>query len=274
MDKESLTGFEDYIVRNQLVPAKYARYHRVWVERWLAFAGGAVGADADTARRRFLEQLTHDGRTAGWQVRQADDAVKLYLWNYLPTVRSAQTPPAAPRPPAAAAEDPLGCVRDELRLRHYAYRTEQTYLEWARRFLEYASRRTPGADGDGTITSGLVKDFLTHLALERNVSGSTQNQAFSALLFLCRHVLHLDLQGMEQTLRARQGRRLPTVLTPAEVAAVLGHTSGLAGLMLRLTYGAGLRLSDRLRLRGKDGDFGAGLVSGRRIIWYSDRSSL
>ena len=102
MDKESLTGFEDYIVRNQLVPAKYARYHRVWVERWLAFAGGAVGADADTARRRFLEQLTHDGRTAGWQVRQADDAVKLYLWNYLPTVRSAQTPPAAPRPPAAA----------------------------------------------------------------------------------------------------------------------------------------------------------------------------
>lgn len=77
MGVEELTGFEDYIVRNELVAAKYARYHRLWAERWLAFAGAAAERDGDAARRRYLEQLVHDGRTAEWQVRQADDAVKL-----------------------------------------------------------------------------------------------------------------------------------------------------------------------------------------------------
>ena len=95
MSTEQLTGFEDYIVRNQLVPARYAPYHRLWAERWLAFAGPAAEKDADSARRRFLEHLSQDGRTADWQVRQADDAVKLYLWNYLPAVREAQQPTAA-----------------------------------------------------------------------------------------------------------------------------------------------------------------------------------
>jgi hypothetical protein len=95
MGTEQLTGFEDYIVRNRLVSARYVPYHRLWAERWLAFAGPAAGEDAASARRRFLEHLSQDGRTADWQVRQADDAVKLYLWNYLPAVREAQQPTAA-----------------------------------------------------------------------------------------------------------------------------------------------------------------------------------
>jgi integron integrase len=262
MGAEQLTGFEDYIVRNELVPGKYARYHRLWAERWLAFAGPDAEQEADAARRRYLEVLAHDGRTADWQVRQADDAVKLYLWNYLPTVRGAQGSAAVAGPTAAPANpgQALDAMRDELRLRHYAYRTEQTYLEWAGRFLAYTSRRAHEQSTEGDISSGMVKDFLTHLALERNVSASTQNQAFSALLFLCRQVLHLDLQGMEQTLRARRGRRLPTVLSPEEVAAVLRHAWGLAGLMLRLIYGTGLRIHECLQLRVKDIDFAAGLV--------------
>jgi integron integrase len=276
MSAEQLTGFEDYIERNQLVSAKYARYHRMWAERWLAFVGSATEENPDSARRRYLEALSHDGRTADWQVRQADDAIKLYLWNYLPTLQGAKNTPA--RAETAASQPDLdralNAMRDELRLRHYAYRTEQTYLGWSWRFLGYASRRAAETGGDGTITNGLVKDFLTHLALERNVSASTQNQAFSALLFLCRHVLHLDLQDMEQTLRARRGRRLPTVLSAEEVAAVLGHTSGLAGLMLRLIYGAGLRLNECLQMRVKDIDFGAGLVYIRGGKGDKDRTSL
>ncbi len=274
MSVEELTGFEDYIVRNELVAAKYARYHRLWAERWLAFAGAAAERDGDAARRRYLEQLVHDGRTAEWQVRQADDAVKLYLWTYLPTVRSAQGAPAAAVTPPPQPGRVLDAMRDELRLRHYAYRTERTYLEWVGRFLRYADRRTADAGGEGAVTNSLVKDFLTHLALERNVSASTQNQAFSALLFLCRHVLHLDLQDMEQTLRARRGRRLPTVLSTDEVAAVLAHTSGVTGLMLRLIYGSGLRLMECLQMRVKDIDVGAGLVYIRAGKGDKDRTSL
>jgi integron integrase len=275
MSTEQLTGFEDYIVRNQLVPARYAPYHRLWAERWLAFAGPAAEKDADSARRRFLEHLSQDGRTADWQVRQADDAVKLYLWNYLPAVRGAQQPAVAAAAPTAqfSQDRVLAAMRDELRLRHYARRTEQTYLEWAARFLTYACQHETEA-GCGAITNSQVKDFLTHLATERHVSASTQNQAFNALLFLCRHVLHLDLQDMEQTLRARRGRRLPTVLSADEVAAVLAHTSGLAGLMLRLIYGAGLRLNECLQMRVKDIDFGGGLVYIRSGKGDKDRTSL
>jgi hypothetical protein len=193
MSKESLTGFEDYIVRHELVPAKYARYHRLWVERWIAFGGGGVGTEADTVRRRFLEQLTRDGRTADWQVRQADDAVKLYLWNYLPAVgnggsASAVVPPAAPTP--AGADDSLRCLRDELRLRHYAYRTEQTYLEWAGRFLRYAAQCGNEPGEARPVATSTVKDFLTHLALDRQVSASTQNQAFSVGERLVQRAMH------------------------------------------------------------------------------------
>jgi hypothetical protein len=139
MDAEQLTGFEDYIVRNEFVPEKYARYHRLWAERWLAFAGPDPEQQADSGRRRYLEMLAHDGRTADWQVRQADDAIKLYLWNYLPAVRGAQAAPGVAGPTAAPVGpgQALDAMRDELRLRHYAYRTEQTYLEWAGRSLAW-----------------------------------------------------------------------------------------------------------------------------------------
>ena len=142
-------------------------------------------------------------------------------------------------------------VRARIRGLNYSIRTEDTYVDWVRRFVLFHAKRHPRDMGATEIEA-----FLTHLAVAGKVSASTQNQAKSALLFLYREVLGIDLPWLGDIASARQGKRLPVVLTVAEVQAVLGRTTGTAGLMLRLLYGSGLRLMECVRLRVKDVDFG------------------
>jgi integron integrase len=123
-------------------------------------------------------------------------------------------------------------------------------------------------------TAADVKAFLTHLAMVEKVGATTQNQAFSALLLLFREVLRADLEGMAQTVRPKRGRRLPTVLSVAEVQSVLGAVEPEYRLMAKLLYGAGLRLMELLRLRVKDLDFDAGLVIVRCGKGDKDRRTL
>ena len=143
----------------------------------------------------------------------------------------------------------LDQVRDALRLKHYSYRTEQAYVGWITRYVLFHSKRHPNEMG-----APEVEAFLTHLAVEEHVAASTQNQAFSALLFLYREVLHKDL-GPVDALRAKRPKRLPTVLTQEETRRLLGQLSGTYGLMAKLLYGSGLRLMECLRLRIKDLEF-------------------
>jgi len=161
-------------------------------------------------------------------------------------------------------------LREVIRLRHYAESTEKTYLHWSRRFLAY--RRRTGLQGEPT--SADVKAFLTRLAMAEKVSASTQNQAFSALLLLFREVLRIDLAEMAQTVRARRGRRLPTVLSVREVQTLLAQVEPEFQLMVKLLYGSGLRLMELLRLRVQDIDFDAGLVMVRCGKGDRDRSTL
>ncbi len=141
-------------------------------------------------------------------------------------------------------------MRDALRLKHYALRTETAYLDWVRRFILFHDKRHPATLGAPEITA-----FLTHLAVEGRVAASTQTQALSALLFLYRSVLQIDLDETLALVRAKEPRRLPTVLTKADVQAVLRHLAGEYLLMAQLLYGSGLRLMECLRLRVKDVDF-------------------
>lgn len=153
-----------------------------------------------------------------------------------------------------------------LRLRHYAPRTESTYLGWTRRFLEYVGKsgqHVPGAED--------VKAYLSYLAVRRKVAASTQNQAFNALLFLCRHVLMEELGDLGATVRARQGRRLPVVMSPEETRAVLAELNGTHRLMLELAYGGGLRVSELVQLRVQDIDFDAGTLTVRAGKGDKDR---
>jgi integron integrase len=144
----------------------------------------------------------------------------------------------------------LDQVRDSIRLRHYSIRTEETYVGWIRQFILFYGKRHPSEMGQAEISQ-----FLTHLAVKRQVSASTQNQALSALVFLYRHVLRQDLGAIDSWEQAKRAQRLPLVFSRGEVRAVLSQVEGTEWLMASLLYGAGLRLMECLRLRVKDLDF-------------------
>ncbi|MFW6078888.1 MAG: integron integrase [Gemmatimonadota bacterium] len=143
----------------------------------------------------------------------------------------------------------LELVRRAIRTRQYSPRTEQAYVAWVRRYVLFHGKRHP-ADLDGEA----IAEFLSHLANDRRASASTQNQAASALMFLYRHVLRIEIDPPSGVTRPKKPRRLPVVLTRAEVAAVLAEMRGTKRLVASLLYGSGLRLLEALRLRVKDVD--------------------
>ena len=143
----------------------------------------------------------------------------------------------------------LDQLREVLRLKHYSYRTEEAYVAWVRRFILFHNKRHPAEMGAPEIQA-----FLAHLAQEKNVSASTQNQALSALLFLYREILHKEMDPVLLP-SAKRPQRLPSVLTRDEALRLLNHLDGTHKLMAQLLYGSGLRLMECVRLRIKDVDF-------------------
>ncbi|MGI8891008.1 MAG: integron integrase [Chthoniobacterales bacterium] len=168
--------------------------------------------------------------------------------------------PDAVHEPVAANLPPrlLDRVRWHLRVKHYSIRTEQAYLDWIRRYIFFHGKRHPAEMGEDEVAA-----FLTHLAVERNVAASTQNQALSALLFLYQQVLDRKLDFIDKVERVKRPPKVPVVFTPAEAHAVLDRLEGNYHLMAELLYGAGLRLMECMRLRVKDVDFGYGHVTVR-----------
>ncbi|MGA0612327.1 integron integrase [Caldimonas sp. KR1-144] len=160
-------------------------------------------------------------------------------------VATAEPPPGEPPPRRL-----LDRLRDVLRRHHYAIRTESAYVDWARRFILFHHKRHPQDMG-----AAEVEAFLTHLAVDRNVAASTQNQARAALLFLYKEVLGIQLPWLDGIVAAKERRRLPVVLTPSEVRALLDGLQSTPWLVAALLYGTGMRLLEGLRLRVKDVDF-------------------
>ena len=143
----------------------------------------------------------------------------------------------------------LDQVRDALRVRHYSIRTEETYLQWIKRYILFHNKTHPRDLGESEISA-----YLTHLAVNKNVSASTQNQALSALLFLYQQVLGIKLDWLDNVVRAKRPKRLPVVLSRDEIQRVLKLITGTNGLVARLMYGTGMRLMEVMRLRIKDID--------------------
>lgn len=142
----------------------------------------------------------------------------------------------------------LDRMRREMRLRRLSFRTEQAYLPWVRRYILFHGKRHPSEMGESE-----VREFLTHLAVEKNVSQSTQDQCLNALVFLYRHVLDRPLDRID-AIRAKKPKRLPVVMTRSEVERVLVELTGVHRLLSELLYGSGLRIMEALRLRVKDVD--------------------
>jgi len=160
---------------------------------------------------------------------------------------------SAPSPQTSQNGKPkrlLDQVSDALRTKHYSYRTEQTYKDWIKRYILFHRKRHPNEMGENDI-----REFITHLAVERKVAVSTQNQALSAILFLYRIVLQKDIVLTPDLAHTSRPKRLPTVLSHAEAMSVINHIRGIPRLMTKILYGSGLRLMECLRLRVKDIDF-------------------
>ena len=163
----------------------------------------------------------------------------------------------------------LDRVRAGLRSRHYSRRTEEAYVAWIRRYILFNGKRHPAEMGAPEVTR-----FLSSLAVDANVAASTQNQALSALLFLYRDVLELDLPWLDDVVRAKRPQRLPIVLTRDEVRAVLQRLDGVPRLMAVLLYGARLRLLECCRLRVKDVDFSMNQIVIRNDKGRKDRVTM
>jgi integron integrase len=145
----------------------------------------------------------------------------------------------------------LDQVRSRIRFKHYSIRTEEAYVEWIRRYVRFHGNRHPV-----DLSATDVEAFLTHLATDRDVAASTQNQAQSALLFLYREVLAIELPWLDGVVRAKTPSRLPVVLTQDEIVLLLSTLRGTHKLVGELLYGTGMRILEALRLRVKDVDFG------------------
>ena len=221
--------------------------------------------------RRFCEDLERAGRQDG-QVQQAEQALRIYFVNFLNRT-DWHRQPASPVVDTDGRVDPLTALqllRARIRTRHYSYRTEASYADWVRRFLDYlAQQHGPRPQ----VTAAGIRDFLAHLAVHRHVSASTQNQAQCALLFLAREVLALEVDSLSQATRAKRGDRLPVVLSVPDTAALLEALRGTSRLMASLIYGGGLRVSECCQLRFKDLDFDSGLIFVRSGKGDKDRST-
>ncbi len=163
----------------------------------------------------------------------------------------------------------LDRVREAIRARHYSRRTEEAYVHWIRRYIVFHQKRHPSTMGAAEISA-----FLTWLAVDQHVAASTQNQALSALLFLYREVLHVDVGAIEHVPRARTPVRVPVVLSCEEVARVMTRLTGTSWIIVALLYGAGLRLVECLELRVKDIDFDRHQIVVRRGKGQKDRRTM
>ncbi len=187
-------------------------------------------------------------------------ALSCQIWSHLRAGVREAGPAERPKPRL------LDRVRAALGVRHYSRRTEEAYVAWIRRYILFHGKRHPADMGSSELTA-----FLSSLALNGRVAASTQNQALSALLFLYREVLELDVPWLDGLVRAKRPQRLPVVLTRDEVRAVLRLLNGVPRLMASLLYGSGLRLLECCRLRAQDIDFAANQIVVRGAKGDKDR---
>lgn len=213
-------------------------------------------------KRQFLKHVAQSHED--WQVKQSDTALRLYQF-YLARHNQKEASMALPQAWIQIREKMI----EALRLRHRSQSTEKSYLVWLSQFSTFVNHLDPAR-----LTAESLQTFLSHLAVERHVSSSTQNQALNALVFLYHHVLGCDLSGQLGSVRARVKKRLPVVLSRSEVQQILSHLSGVNRLMAMLVYGCGLRLMECMRLRVKDIDFERNMITVRSGKGDKDRFTL
>ena len=266
-----LPEFQAYLQSRGIVANNKTHFYAWWASRFLDFNNLHEDLPLEVRIDQFLRRLQEKKPLADWQLRQAEEAVRLYVGQFLSGNTALLSPNTVPDK-QLWAKDRMHCIAkmtELIRLKHYSYSTEQTYIDWTKRFFDYLEQRQRceiSADG--------LRDYLSYLAVQKRVSASTQNQAFNALLFLFREILKQDVEGLDTTIRAKRGQKLPTVLSVGEVQEMFRHLEGTALLMTQLLYGAGLRIMELMRLRVQDIDFEGKAVYVRSGKGDKDRATL
>ncbi len=267
-----LPEFQEFLLQRNLASEKNIPFLAYWVSRFLAFSQKhdyKATEYLESAVLEFLDALRADKQILDWQPRQADDAIKLYYFHYLGKS-------GGQRYAGSPSDDVPGLLKETkrlIRLRHYSYSTERTYLQWIERFLGYVMQAS-GKKIIADISAADFKNFISHLALKQRVSASTQNQAFNAILFLFRNVLGKATGDLSNSVRAKRGQKLPVVFSVDETKSLFSHMTGKPLMMAELLYGSGLRLMELARLRVKDIDFDANTIFVRSGKGDKDRSTV
>lgn len=272
MIKNVLPDFQSYLRANSLVTEKYIPFYAHWASKFLAFSRSNNNINHDLMVQKFINFLKSDEKIADWQVNQANNAITLYVHQFKngsdeSSSRTEETKTFSTN------SNVIDKLRESLRIKHYAYRTERKYIEWIDDFYLYMNEVKKKKIGSDLMSSD-VRDYLSHLAIKKNVAASTQNQAFNALIFFFRNVLNIDLQDLNKAVRAKQGQKLPVVFTAQEIKDIFKHLNGENLLILKLIYGSGLRVMELARLRVKDIDFGGNLIIVRNSKGHKDRSTI
>jgi integron integrase len=244
-----LVDYEKYIVENNFVDSSKSSYYSAWVKKFLNL-NLSNQLNIEEKVRQFVQSLSTDNSLQSWQLDQARHAVELYLGMFIQNT-------ACPESENIPSEflDIQNEMLTVLRLKHYSYRTEQTYMDWCKRYYKYCFQEKLDFKN-----SESVKIYLTYLAVNRGVASATQNQAFNSILFMFKYVLKNELDDIKGTVRAKRKRNLPAVLSVDEIKLLFKQVDGLKRMMLELIYGTGLRVSEFVRLRVKDIDFDNDLV--------------
>jgi integron integrase len=272
-----LSSFGEYLLTKHLVPERNAKFYVGWVRKFLRTVPNP-SLSLDDRIMAFVAGLRAEGNCEDWQVEQAEKAVRIYFHTFQNNADNTARPASHVAAAADGSVDKgevLDSTRNLLRTKHYSYRTEQTYLDWIVRFFTYLAETGGAQPGNRyVINAQCIKSFLTYLATQCRVAAGTQNQAFSALLFLCREVLRLPDNDLETGVRAKKRTLLPVVLTDEEADRLLEQMTGTARLMAEVLYGGGLRVLECCRLRVKDIDFDNDLLFVRDGKGGKDRTTL
>lgn len=270
----SSADFGKFLLDANFVPTGKEKFLVHWVRRFFASHAQFPNMTWTDQLSLFLRELQQSGSCQDWQIRQADQAVRLYFNNFLKNpCESAADASALTRTPLEI-KPALDRFREALRLRHYARRTEITYTEWVKRYFYYCNERIKKRPEYHFFTPESVKDFLAHLAIGRNVSAATQNLAFNSLLMFFRLVFNQELGDMKSAVRAKQSQKLPVVFSLDEMKLLLSHVEGTTGLMIKIIYGGGLRVNECCRLRIKDIDFDQQMIIVRDGKGGKDRTTI
>lgn len=246
-----LRDYESFLVRKGNIKSPNIPYYIKWVSDCYRFLDESDFKRLSSDQKdQFLSQMAKNHED--WQVNQADIALRLY--DYFLSRKEMETSKASTADSLqwTSVEDKL---RQALRLHQRSLSTEKTYVIWLRSFRRFVGEKSPEH-----IEGRDLQDFLSHLAVEKRISPSTQNQALNAVLFFFRHVLDKNVDQELSAVRAKHRRHLPVVLSQREVQGIFGQLEGISKLLAQLIYGCGLRLNEALNLRIKDVDFERNII--------------